>query len=134
MAPRVIDPASDAAPWPVHELLSSRAMLTVGDLQQRFATLPLGAWDKPPREAVLAPIAQQGQDAPAGFLVAGINPYRRVDDAYLGFIGLVAGQLAAGLANAQAHEERSVGPMPSPSSTVPKPRSSPTSATNCARR
>ena len=38
-------------------------------------------------------------------LVAGINPYRRMDDAYLGFINLVAGQISSGLANAQAYEE-----------------------------
>jgi signal transduction histidine kinase/two-component SAPR family response regulator len=105
MAPPVIDPANAAAAWPVHELLSGRGMVVVADLQKRFTALPHGAWDKPPREALLAPIAQQGQAAPAGFLVAAINPYRHLDDAYRGFIDLVAGQLAAGLANAQAHEE-----------------------------
>jgi PAS domain S-box-containing protein len=105
MAPPVIDPANDAATWPVQQLLASRAIVTVGDLQTRFAQLPQGAWDKAPREAILAPIAQQGQEAPAGFLVAAVNPYRRIDDAYLGFIDLVAGQLAGGLANAQAREE-----------------------------
>ncbi len=105
MAPLSVDPANEAAAWPVRKLLSGRAMVTIDDLSERFAALPRGAWDKPPREAVLAPIAQQGQAAPAGFLVAAINPYRRIDDAYLGFIDLVAGQLAAGLANAQAHED-----------------------------
>jgi len=105
MAPRVIGPADDAAPWPVQQLLSRHGVLKVSGLEERFAALPRGAWDKPPREAIMAPIAQQGQDAPAGFLVAAINPYRRIDDAYLGFIDLVAGQLAAGLANAQAHED-----------------------------
>jgi hypothetical protein len=53
----------------------------------------------------MTPMAQQGQHRPAGFLVAGINPYRRLDDAYTGFVNLVAGQIAAGLANAQAYEE-----------------------------
>ncbi len=105
MAPRNLDPQDQGAVWPVHELLARRRPISVGLLQDRFADLPRGAWDKPPREAVMAPIAQQGQDAPAGFLVAAVNPYRRLDDAYLGFIDLVAGQLAAGLANAQVHEE-----------------------------
>jgi signal transduction histidine kinase len=50
-------------------------------------------------------MARQGQHRPAGFLVAGINPFRRLDGAYLGFINLVAGQIAAGLANARAYEE-----------------------------
>jgi signal transduction histidine kinase len=65
----------------------------------------MGSWYKPPREAIIVPIAQQGRESPAGFLVAGINPYRRMDDTYLGFINLVAGQISSGLANAQAYEE-----------------------------
>ena len=50
-------------------------------------------------------MARQGQHGPAGFLVAGINPYRRLDESYTGFINLVASQIGAGLANAQAYEE-----------------------------
>jgi signal transduction histidine kinase len=38
-------------------------------------------------------------------MVAGINPYRRHDDTWSGFISLVAGQIASGLANADAYEE-----------------------------
>jgi signal transduction histidine kinase/CheY-like chemotaxis protein len=79
--------------------------LKVGDLARRFDQIPKGAWPKPPHEAVIAPMAQQGQHRPAGFLVAGINPFRRLDDPYCGFISLVAGQIAAALANAQAYEE-----------------------------
>ncbi len=105
IAPPSLDPRDGRAIWPAHAMLARGGPISVVDLADRFADLPRGAWDKAPREAVMAPIAQQGQDAPAGFLVAGVNPYRRLDDAYLGFIDLVAGQLAAGLANAQAHEE-----------------------------
>jgi signal transduction histidine kinase len=104
IAPANIDPASAATAWPAGEILALRTVLTVGDLAQRFDQLPTGAWDKPPREAVVAPIGQQGHDAPAGFLVAAVNPYRRLDEAYLGFINLIAGQIASGLANADAYE------------------------------
>jgi signal transduction histidine kinase len=41
----------------------------------------------------------------AGVLVVGLNPYRRFDDNYRSFLSLVAGQIAAGVANAQAYEE-----------------------------
>jgi len=105
IAPHRIDRHDPQAVWPVEELLSRRAMVSIEGLSDRFSDLPRGAWGKAPREAIVAPIAQQGQDAPAGFLVAAINPFRRLDDSYLGFIDLVAGQLASGLANAQAHEE-----------------------------
>ena len=105
IAPRVIDPGDPRAAWPADEILAGRTMLNLSDLKDRFHTMPTGAWDKAPREAIIAPIARQGQVEPAGFLVAGINPYRRMDDAYLGFINLVAGQIASGLANAQAYQE-----------------------------
>jgi PAS domain S-box-containing protein len=100
-----IDPQDPNAAWPAEEILARRTALNLSDLKDRFAALPKGAWDKPPREAIIVPIAQQGRESPAGFLVAGINPYRRMDDAYLGFINLVAGQISSGLANAQAYEE-----------------------------
>jgi PAS domain S-box-containing protein len=105
IAPARIDPKDPAAAWPAEEILARGTALNLSDLKDRFAALPMGAWDKPPREAIITPIAQQGREAPAGFLVAGINPYRRMDDAYLGFINLVAGQISSGLANAQAYEE-----------------------------
>ena len=105
IAPATIIPADPDAPWPAGELLLHPSMLTIGGLAHRFERLPTGAWPKPPHEAVIAPMAQQGQHRPAGFLVAGINPYRRLDDTYIGFVNLVAGQIAAGLANAQAYEE-----------------------------
>ncbi|MGA2043796.1 MAG: response regulator [Roseiarcus sp.] len=104
VAPARIDPDAADAAWPAGRALAGRGAFTIDDLETRFARIPTGAWDKPPREAVIAPIARQGQAAPAGFLVAGANPYRRLDDDYLGFIGLVAGQIAAGLANADAYE------------------------------
>src|SRR5579862_3116265 len=105
VAPAAIAPSDADAPWPAGELLQRASLLTVGDLGRRFAQIPAGAWPKPPHEAVIAPMAQQGQHRPAGFLVAGINPFRRLDDPYCGFISLVAGQIAAALANAQAYEE-----------------------------
>jgi signal transduction histidine kinase len=105
IAPARIDPKDPNATWPVEEILARRTALNLSDLKDRFAALPMGAWDKPPREAIITPIARQGRESPAGFLVAGINPYRRMDDAYLGFINLVAGQISSGLANAGAYEE-----------------------------
>ncbi len=64
---------------------------------------PTGAWDEPPLAALVAPAA--GQRAAMGFLVAGLNRYRALDEGYRGFVELVAGQIAAGLTNARAYEE-----------------------------
>jgi signal transduction histidine kinase len=105
IAPALVTPTDSRTSWPVSELLTAPSVLTVDDLERRFDRVPAGAWPKAPRQAVIAPMAQQGQSTPAGFLVAGINPFRRLDGSYLGFINLVAGQIGAGLANAQAYEE-----------------------------
>jgi PAS domain S-box-containing protein len=67
--------------------------------------LPSGAWDRPPSQIVVIPLPPQGETGRAAVLVAGLNPYRVYDDRYAGFLGLVAGQIAAGIANAQAYEE-----------------------------
>jgi signal transduction histidine kinase len=106
IAPALITASDSETPWPVPDLPIDPLIRTVDDLEQRFDRLPAGAWPRAPRQAVVATMARQGQHhRPAGFLVAGINPFRRLDTAYLGFINLVAGQIASGLANAHAYEE-----------------------------
>ena len=69
-----------------------------------FPSLPCGAWDTPPRRAVAVPIAHQGQDAIAGVFIAGLNPYRPSAEPYTGYKGLIASQIAAGLASARSYE------------------------------
>src|SRR6185369_5540671 len=65
---------------------------------------PTGPWDRPPTRSLVVPVPSRGQlDAP-GVLIAGLNPYRSVDDGYRSFVSLFAGQLGAGLANADAYE------------------------------
>jgi PAS domain S-box-containing protein len=105
IAPIVIGLDSENERWPAPQLLATAAPVTVEDLAARFAAIPTGPWDKPARQAIIFPIAQQGQDRPAGFLIAGINPYRPFDAAYSGFVNLLAGQVAAALASARAYEE-----------------------------
>ena len=57
---------------------------------------PGRAWSRsPPR----------GETGRAGVLVVGLNPFRLFDDDYRSFLTLVAGQIAASIANAQAYEE-----------------------------
>ena len=105
IAPTTIDPAGTDNLWPVRDVLSRRTAFVVKDLEQRLPHAPRGAWDSCPREAVISPIARRGQDTPAGFLIAAANPYRTLDDAYRGFINLIAGQIGSGLAHADAYEE-----------------------------
>jgi signal transduction histidine kinase len=93
-------------PWPFVEILNDPAT-RIMDLGERWnaGTLPTGGWDRPPRQAALIPIKQQRHERPVGVLIVGINPYRPFDDAYSGFLDLISGQLAAGLANARSYED-----------------------------
>jgi signal transduction histidine kinase len=104
-APATIELGAADAPWPAAEMLTRGRPLLVEDLGERFESLPVGAWDRAPRRAVVVPVRQRGQESAAGFLVTGINPYRKFDSAYEGFVDLVAGQIASSLANARAYEE-----------------------------
>jgi signal transduction histidine kinase len=102
LAPEVVD-GPDDLPWPAAHVLAEQEKQSIRDLR-RVPNLVTGAWDRPPREAVIVPIAQQGQEQPAGLFIAGLNPYRPFDEAYSGFIDLVAAQIAAGLGAARAYE------------------------------
>ena len=52
----------------------------------------------------MVPLSQAGRDRPAGFLVAGLNPFRPYDERYRGFVEVLANQIGSGLGNARAYE------------------------------
>jgi signal transduction histidine kinase len=97
-------PVEGAAPWPFAEVLAAHEPRVV-ELTAAFGALPSGAWPRPPSRAVALPIVHAGQAGRAGVLVVGLNPYRLFDEGYRDFLGLAAGQIAAGIAGAQAYEE-----------------------------
>src|ERR1700735_3909148 len=104
-APGIIQTGVSGEPWPIGEVLARSEQVLINDLAQRFPDLPAGAWRESPHSAVAMPIPHQGQEKPAGVLIAGLNPYRPFNDNYRGFINLLAGQIAAGLADVRAYEE-----------------------------
>ncbi len=91
--------------WSLDEVVRTARAVTRDDLAARFATLPTGPWVAAPHTAVALPVQLPGQDRPRAILVAGVSPMRALDDSYRTFLGLVATQIAAGLADAQALEE-----------------------------
>ena len=104
-APAAIDFA-DPAPWPIAEVLRSQAVRTLPVDSLPLETPPPGGpWPVPPSRAALVPIPPSGETGRAGVLVVGLNPYRLFDDNYRSVLGLLAGQVAAAIANAQAYEE-----------------------------
>jgi signal transduction histidine kinase len=105
LAPERIEAGSDF-PWPAHRILRHPAgtLMEISSEQQNAAPLPSGFWSKPVHHVAIVPLKQQGQEKPAGFFVAGKNPYRPYDAAYSGFVDLLCGQIAAALNNARAYQ------------------------------
>jgi len=97
-APAVVAAAGDR--WPA-ELPAAGEMVVV-DFDATFPPMPTGEWRDPPVRALVTPLLQQG-GAPIGFLVAGLNRYRPIDEGYRGFLNLVAGHIAAGVGLARSY-------------------------------
>jgi PAS domain S-box-containing protein len=94
----------DSSVWPLATATRTNEPCLV-ELGAGMTGLPAGAWAQSPRQAILLPIPASGELGRVGVLVAGLNPYRPFDDRYRAFMQLVAGQIAAAIANAQAYEE-----------------------------
>nr|WP_249159664.1 ATP-binding protein [Bradyrhizobium tropiciagri] len=91
--------------WPVAEARLSRDGVAVEKLNDLFGVdFPSGGWRQSPERGVVLPILAAG-DVPAGFLIAGLNPFRLYDERYSSFLGLVSAQITAAINNAQAYEE-----------------------------
>jgi PAS domain S-box-containing protein len=95
---------NDATLFPLFEVLT-RHELVVFDSRACQPALPSGAWERAPHEVAVVPISTSGQGGRSGVLIVGLNPFRLFDDAYRGFISLVAGQTAASIATAEAYEQ-----------------------------
>src|SRR5262249_40467842 len=93
--------APDPALWPLREVVLTRQAQRVEDVAAR---LP-GETTALPRAALVLPIAQPGAGPASGCLVAGLSDFRALDEAYRGFLDLVAGQIATAIAGARTLEE-----------------------------
>ncbi len=104
LAPERMEAGNDV-PWPAAALFrnpSPRLESLAGQTEPGLP--PAGAWNKPPNLCSVVTLKRQGQEQPAGFFVAGINPFRHYDSDYSGFIDLLSGQIAAALSNARAYQ------------------------------
>ncbi len=64
--------------------------------------IPAGPWPDPIEHFALRPMRAAGHEFLAGLLIVGLSPRRAVDVPYLAFIDLVAKQIAAAIADAEA--------------------------------
>ena len=100
---------AQASPWPLEEAVHTGRTIELTDLATRVGPLLHGPWPVAPHTAVVLPLSHAapaaGAPPAAGVLVAGVSARRALDDAYRGFYDLVAGHIAASIANARAYDE-----------------------------
>ena len=99
---RLVD--GDAGTWSLGDVARTGKASLMNDVATRFSHLPAGAWQSAPASVFALPILLPGQDQPRAVLVAAVSPMRALDEDYRTFFGLVATQIASGLADAQAKE------------------------------
>ncbi|EEF23038.1 double histidine kinase dhkd, putative, partial [Ricinus communis] len=100
--PLTLSLAAGASPWPVAALLATETSQALADLPQRGIQIAAQPWPDLVQDALVLPL--KGATGLAGFLVAGASPRLPLDDKYRDFLDLVAGQISAALADAQAYE------------------------------
>jgi PAS domain S-box-containing protein len=92
--------APDPDRWPVREVTLTRRAKRVEEVAAR---LP-GEGAALPRAALVLPIVQADRETATGCLVVGLSDMLAFDEAYRGFLDLVAGQIATAIAGARALE------------------------------
>ncbi|WP_164015112.1 ATP-binding protein [Pyxidicoccus trucidator] len=91
--------------WSIREVLRTGRAARVEGLARRFGPLvPVGA-SAALESALVLPLVRPGKEAPAGVLVAGVSPHLALNERYLSFLELVAGQVATAIANVRALQE-----------------------------
>ncbi|HEU5182006.1 MAG TPA: ATP-binding protein, partial [Candidatus Polarisedimenticolia bacterium] len=106
-APRIIslDTPESSDPWSLGAVAHSGEGVIMNIAPGDFEALPTGAWKLAPHSALVLPVLLPGQGQPRAILVAAVSPVRPLDEGYRTFFGLLATQIASGLADAQAREE-----------------------------
>jgi hypothetical protein len=100
----VFESSPSAGPWPLRHAAESGSPCEVSDLPGTIGIFRAGSWSDAVETAIVLPLSTPGQTRPAGFLIAGVSPRRVFDADYRGFFDLVAGHVAASIADARAFE------------------------------
>jgi len=97
--------ALDGAHWPFAVAADQRELQRVDGLAARFGDVPCGPYEEQPDSALVLPLALPGQQAPFGFVVAGVSARRALDAEYLNFYALLNGAFNTAIGNVTAYEQ-----------------------------
>ncbi|MVM34556.1 response regulator [Spirosoma sp. HMF4905] len=78
---------------------------TIDQLDQRLGSIGSGPYPEPPHTAVRIPILRSNNEQPIGFLLAGVSPYRELDQDYLNFYALLANSINTAFSNVYAYQQ-----------------------------
>jgi signal transduction histidine kinase len=92
--------AHETSSWP----LPDERIVIEGQALEKFGDLRGGPWPESVRQVVVLPLTLQ-EGRPAGHLVCGISPRRRLDGDYLDFLRLAAASIESALATARRAED-----------------------------
>ena len=99
-----LDVGTAASPWPIEDLVHLESAILLPYVAGRLGPGPCGPYEEPPESVLAVPVRLPGSKSPAAFMIAGASARLPLNDAYLGFYGLIAAAFGAALVNAQAHE------------------------------
>ena len=103
LAPQAL--ALDDACWPFARASASHAAEQVDDVAVRLLDQACGPFAEPPRSALVLPLALPGHQELFGFLVAGVNVRRALDDEYRNFYALLGAAVNTAVGNVVAYEQ-----------------------------
>lgn len=103
-AARQVIPLSEL-PAPLKDAVLIPQITVIDDLASIWGQLPSGAWAIPAQSGSVLPIVMPGQATPIGFVLAGANPHKHLDQSYRTFFALVAGHISSAIAAARAYQE-----------------------------
>jgi PAS domain S-box-containing protein len=93
--------SSDRIAGLIRQVLQTGQPVEFDKLEEFGISLPGGFWGVSPKDLILLPIGQTGQESAMGVFVAGVNRHKKIDEDYRGFLELVAGQIAKSIADAR---------------------------------
>ncbi|WP_235580386.1 ATP-binding protein [Rhizobacter sp. Root404] len=102
LTPLALDDAA-AARWRAAEVYAGANEFAI-ELEPAAGPWPTGPWPLPPQRALVLAIGGKGVSRPSGLLVLALNRYRPADGDLPDYARLLAGQIGAGLDNADAYD------------------------------
>jgi hypothetical protein len=88
--------------WPDPTL--SAELTVVPEVAALFDEVPVGPWQVPATQAAVVPVAGPLRES-YGFLVAGLNPFRRPDEEYADFVTALGARIGTAIAGVRAAAE-----------------------------